>query len=47
MVRIDERADSRYMVDHAPDAGELPCKIDTPFQRNIHDTHRTYSTRIQ
>ena len=42
MVLIDVRKDSRYMVDHVADAGVLPRKIDTPFQRNIHDTHRTF-----
>ena len=41
MAQIDEGEDSCLMVDHGPDGGVLPRKIDTPFQRNIHDTHRT------
>jgi ectoine hydroxylase-related dioxygenase (phytanoyl-CoA dioxygenase family) len=34
MALIDEGEDSRYMVDHGPDDGVLPRKIDTPFRRH-------------
>jgi len=40
MAQIDEGEDSHHVVDHGPDGGVLPRKINRSFQRNIHDTHR-------